>query len=276
MSDASSDRLLEPFQAAIGAEAEINLLDCALQVAQLDYPLLNRASYAERVDAWASELSEAFAPDTLARLVQVKRLLFDRLGFHGNQEDYYDPRNSFMNEVIDRRTGIPISLCVVFIEVGRRLGLPMVGIGMPGHFLAGCSDQFDLFVDAFDNGKLLTRSDCVAIFRRLHPAEPFRPEYLAPVGARAILTRLLSNLVEIYVRASRPAKALPMLERMILLNPAEAELIRRRAAMNSAVRNYSAAARDLERYLALVPDAPDRDELARNLGLLHHLRGMVN
>jgi regulator of sirC expression with transglutaminase-like and TPR domain len=277
MSNSAQDSLLEAFLAAVSkSEPQVDLLDAALLVAQVEYPLLDRAKYRGRVESMAQEAGEGFAADSLARIVQLNRFLFGKLGFHGNREDYYDPRNSFLNDVLDRRTGIPITLSLVYIEVGRRVGLPLAGIGLPGHFLVGCTDQFDLFVDAFDGGKLLMRSDCLARFRELRPGEPFRPEFLAPVGPRYFLTRMLNNLLETYVRSSRPAKALPMLDRILMLNPEDPDWLRRRVALNSTLKNYAAAARDLERYLALVPEAPDREDLARQLGLLHHLRGMVN
>jgi regulator of sirC expression with transglutaminase-like and TPR domain len=277
MPNSLNDPTAAAFYEAISLpDEQIDLLECTLLIAQIEYPLLNRSSYVDRIEEIAAPLQQEFAADSLARIVQVKRLLFEQLGFHGNREDYYDPRNSFMNDVIDRRTGIPITLSLVLIEVGRRLGLPLVGIGLPGHFLVGSADRFDIFVDAFDGGRILTRSDATALFRSMQPGVPFRPEFLSPVRPAQFLTRILNNLLEIYLRAARHAKALPMLERIIVLNPNEHEWIRRRAALHSVLKNYASAARDLERYLALVPDSPDRDELARNLGLLHHLRGMVN
>lgn len=257
-------------------ESEIDLLEAALLIAEVEYPRLDRGVYRARIEEMAQEAAVGFAADTLAQLVQLNRLLFQKLGFHGNREDYYDPRNSYLNEVLERRTGIPITLSLVYIEVGRRMGLPLVGVGMPGHFLVGCPDRFDLFVDAFEGGRLLTRSDCAEKFRALHPGEPFRPEYLATVTPRQFLTRMLSNLVEIYLRAGRYAKALPMLERIVVLNPDDPEWLRRRAMLHVALKNYAAAAQDLERYLVAAPDDPARDELAQQLGILHYLRGMMN
>lgn len=259
-------------------DAAIDVAEAALWIAAEEYPRLDVTACLVRLDALAAEAAPEVraAQGSAAQVARLNRFLFVEQGFRGNREDYYDPRNSFMNDVIDRRTGIPITLSLVLIEVGRRLGLPLVGIGLPGHFLVGSADRFDIFVDAFDGGRILTRSDATALFRSMQPGVPFRPEFLSPVRPAQFLTRILNNLLEIYLRAARHAKALPMLERIIVLNPNEHEWIRRRAALHSVLKNYASAARDLERYLALVPDSPDRDELARNLGLLHHLRGMVN
>jgi regulator of sirC expression with transglutaminase-like and TPR domain len=271
------DTSLERFQAfAARPEGEMDLLDGALLIAHAEYPMLDRARYRRQVEAMAAEVAGAITADTLGRLVRMNRYLFKELGFHANEHDYYDPRNSFLNDVLERRTGIPISLCVLYIEVGRRAGLPLAGVGMPGHFLVGCLDQFDLFVDAYAGGRLLTRSDCVRFFRDKHPGAQFLPEFLAPVGTRSILTRMLNNLYDIYFRASRYAKALPMVERIVLLNPQQPEWLRQRAFLHYALKSYSSAARDLERYLSLVPDAPDQEQLAQHLSVLHHLRGMVN
>jgi regulator of sirC expression with transglutaminase-like and TPR domain len=265
------------FRAAVARpEEEIDLLEASLLIAQAEYPMLDRDACRARVEEIAGEAGEAFAADSLARLLHLNRLLFQKLGFHGNEADYYDPRNSFLNDVLERRTGIPISLALLYIEIGRRLGLPLVGVGLPGHFLVGCMDRFDVFVDVFFRGKLMTRTDCIAWLRELRPELQFRSDYLAPVGTRAFLTRLLNNLLEIYLRTSRYQKALPMLERIIALNPDDAEYIRRRGYLHYALKNFAAAARDIERCLALDPNSPDRQELTEQLGLLHQLRGMVN
>lgn len=274
---ALGDASFDLFRACVARpEEETDLLEAALLIAQVEYPHLNRAAYYTKIDEMGREVAGRFATDTLSRLRRINHYLFQELGFHGNTEDYYDPRNSFLNDVIERRTGIPITLSLLYIEVGRRSGLPLAGIGMPGHFLVGCADQYDLFVDAFEGGKLLTRGECIARFREQRPDEAFRPELLAPVGPRYFLTRLLNNLLEIYVRGSRHGKALPMLERVLVLNPDEPEWFLRRATLHQSLKNYALAARDLERYLVLAPDSPERDTLTQQLNLLHHLRGMVN
>jgi regulator of sirC expression with transglutaminase-like and TPR domain len=127
----------------------------------------------------------------------VAALLFERLGLRGNTEDYTDPRNSFLNQVLDRRLGIPISLAVIMIEVGRRVGVVMEGIGMPGHFLVRGGGELR---DPFHGGAALDHAACEALFRAIHgPAVPFTPAMLAPVGPRLILARMLANLRQSYI-----------------------------------------------------------------------------
>lgn len=125
--------------------------------------------------------------------------LFGRGGFTGNTEDYYDPQNSYLHRVLDRRLGIPISLAVVALEVGRRCGVPLQGVGFPGHFLLRDKVDPGVFIDPFGGGRLLTEADCVVWFHQQHPAgAAWERSYLAPVGDAAILTRMLSNLLVVF------------------------------------------------------------------------------
>lgn len=145
------------------------------------------------------------------------RHLFDDLGFAGNRDDYLDPRNSYLHEVLDRRTGIPISLSVVTLEVGRRLGVPLAGVGMPSHFLVRHLAEPAAFLDPFDGGVRLTEADCEAIFRTLGGTGAWVPDYLDPVGPRAILTRMLANLQGIFM--PRDLRSASWVVRLRLLIP---------------------------------------------------------
>lgn len=173
-------------------ESEIHLDEAALLVAAHAYPDLDVPAELERLDDLADS---CFAP-TLDALV---RHLFVDLGFRGNRDDYYDPRNSFLNQVTSRRLGIPISLSVLTIEVGRRLGVPVAGVSMPGHFLLRDRVDSSVYVDPFARGAMLDRQACRRAFRALHGEDaPFDESYLEPVGARSTLARLLANLKAIY------------------------------------------------------------------------------
>ena len=254
----------------------IDPVEGALLVAQLEYPDLDRAVYRRQLETMRGEAAEFRRGDTLDRITGLNQLFFERWGFRGNREDYYDPRNSCLNDVLDRRLGIPITLSLVYIEIARGAALPLVGIGMPGHFLVGMADRSDLYLDAFNGGTLLTRADCAARLRELNPELAFRPEFLDPTGPRQILTRMLNNLLGIYAGASLYAKALGALEMIQCLEPDAPEWLRQRGLVQAQLKNYSQAIADLDRYLALVPDAPDRESLNRQLSLLHQLRSMVN
>jgi regulator of sirC expression with transglutaminase-like and TPR domain len=180
-------------------EREIPLDRVALLVAAHAHRGLDIDGELARLDALAES---CFAP-TLDALV---RHLFVDLGFRGNEEDYYDPRNSYLNDVTTRRTGIPITLAIVAMEVGRRLGVPLAGVSMPGHFLLRDRVDLELFVDPFVGGAYLRRADCERAFRAAHGANaPFDPDHLEPVGAHAIAARLLANLKAIFMARSDAA-----------------------------------------------------------------------
>ncbi len=267
-------------QAARLPEEGIDLVEGALLIAQAEYLDLDRSAYRGRLEEMGREAREVCAnppwATTRERLEKLSRVFSERWRFHGNRDDYYDPRNSFLNDVLDRRTGIPITLSLVYIEIGRRAGVELVGIGMPGHFLAGCAGRSDLFVDAFSEGAILTGDDCAARLRELQPELVWRPEFLKPVGPRQILTRMLNNLLEIYLRTQGYLKALRSLEMILCLQPGEPEWLRRRALVHYQMRNYSRAIADLQSYLEHVPEASDRDEVTRQLTVLQHLRSRVN
>ncbi len=272
---------LDLFRAlAGGADDQIDLVEGALLIAQQEYAHLDRDAYRRRLDEMSAEARRVCgSPPALPvphRLGQFSRLFADRWGFRGNRDDYYDPRNSLLNDVLDRRTGIPITLAVVYMEIGRRAGLDLVGVGMPGHFLVGCRDRRDLFVDAFCEGALLTPADCAARLRELRPDAVFRPEFLEPVGPRIILTRILNNLLAIYGRAENFVKELAMIEMIICLQPDEAGWLKQRAIVHFQLNNYAGAIADLERYLQRAPHAADGEDVTQRLAMLHRLRAMVN
>lgn len=153
------------------------------------------------VDAYRRRLDELGARCHDATLSGVIHQLFVVEGFRGNADAYGDPRNSYLDQVLDRRVGIPITLSIVLIEVSRRLGLPVAGVSMPGHFLTRLAGEPAVLIDAFDGGRLLSKTECQQRFREQHgPAAPWEDAYLAPVGARAIVSRVLANLRTIHLR----------------------------------------------------------------------------
>src|SRR5437773_6708286 len=136
----------------------------ALLLAQTQYPDINISAYQALFDSYAGDLKEKLAGETAVEsiIADINEFLFKELGFRGNEENYYDPDNSYLNRVVDRRTGNPISLCLIYLFVSKRLRLPIVGIGMPGHFLIRFqSSTGEVFIDAFNRGKLLTKADCI-------------------------------------------------------------------------------------------------------------------
>jgi regulator of sirC expression with transglutaminase-like and TPR domain len=185
-------------------EAHLDLEKGALMMAQTEYPDINVAAYSARLDDLAGELREWLATsDPKERLlVRVNQFLFTEKGFTGNMENYYDPENSFLNRVLDRRTGNPVSLCLIYVLIMRRLGFPVAGVGLPGHSVCRFqSDAEEVYVDAFNLGKLLTRQDCIEHLTRCK--HEMREEYLQPMSARRMLARMCGNLEQIYVELKR-------------------------------------------------------------------------
>ena len=186
---------------------EFDLEDAAWLFAQTEYPEINIDGYRALLDAYAAELRERIEfEDDPNRIVRaVNRYLFMELGFAGNQAEFYDPENSYLNRVIDRRTGNPISLCLLYLLVSRRLRLPVAGIGLPGHFVCRYqSSAGEVFIDPFNRGQILTKADCVQFL--LNANHTLRNDFLSPVSARRLLMRICSGLYQIYLQHGRTAK----------------------------------------------------------------------
>lgn len=253
----------EAFWSEIQQPAErIDLARAALAIAREEYPDLDPEPYLARLDAMAEAIAPALPPERypLRVLQAISRHLFEELGFRGNRDRYYDPRNSFFNDVLDRRTGIPITLSLVYLEVARRLDFPMVGVGMPGHFIIRPDrEEMELFVDAFAGGEILFPQDCADRLAQIY-GQPaiLRPEFLQPVDTRRFLVRMLTNLKAIYVNGNDVPRALAAVERILLLVPDTSGELRDRGLLYYQLDRWGEARRDLETYLARVPDAGDR------------------
>ncbi len=197
---------------------ELNLEQGAFLLARTRYPGINTEAYGALLDSFAGELSHRLERRAKASrtLSEVNRYLFEELGFVGNQRDYYNPDNSYLNRVIDRRTGSPISLCLVYLLVARRLSLPVAGIGLPGHFICRYqSSSAEVYVDAFNKGQFLTKADCIQYLARGNFSP--REDYLAPLSARRLLLRLCANLHQVYQELEKQDEALRLQRYMVAL-----------------------------------------------------------
>src|SRR5262249_30150755 len=184
---------------------ELDLEQGAWLLAQTQYPDINVEAYTALLDDIAAELRERISAGGSARkvLAAINQHLFGARGFSGNEENYYEPANSYLNRVLDRRTGNPVSLCLVYILLARRLRLPITGIGLPGHFVCRYQSISDeIYVDAFNRGKLLSKADCVQYL--LKGNYSIQDQYLAPVSPRALLLRVCTNLHQIYEELEKP------------------------------------------------------------------------
>jgi regulator of sirC expression with transglutaminase-like and TPR domain len=280
VSSRSSQTIRRRFAEAVSRQDEqINLAEAALLIAAEEYPRLDIDLYLEKLDRFADLIREQSEShnNALDLIAAISDTLFDKLGFHGNESSYYDPRNSFLNEVIDRRTGIPITLTVVFIEVSRRLGLSIRGVGMPGHFIAKHeSESGDIFIDPFNNGRLIGKLECSELLSATTGGTlDLESDHLRAVGNKQILTRMLSNLVAIY-GATDQRRALAAIDRILLLNPASAKHVRDRGLLLAGLRDTRGAIEQLERYLELAPTAPDEQAIREQIGSIRNSQAKLN
>jgi regulator of sirC expression with transglutaminase-like and TPR domain len=245
-------------------DAAIDVAEAALWIAaDAAYPALDVPAYLSRLDTLAARARPAVARAlSLAEAVAtLNAFLFEREGYVGNRADYYDPRNSYLNEVLDRRTGIPITLSLVWVEVARRLGLPAAGVSFPGHFLAIVRGEEEIVIDAFD-GSVATEADCEdRLLAALGPEARFERSLLVPAPPRAILVRMLLNLKLVHLHAGRFEAALACCDRILLLDPDATTELRDRGLLHARLECYAAAASDLDRYLALAADDPEAESL---------------
>lgn len=252
----------------------------ALLIAAEEYPHLEIEKYLAQLDALATVAAaqDDKNAEPLSRLLQLNQLLFDELNFRGNTEDYFDARNSFLNDVIDRRTGIPITLSIVYIEIARRLGLRLFGVGMPGHFLVKYDDgEQVLLLDPFNGGRLLTEQQCRLMIEEMYDgAMPFQSSFLHVVTKKQILTRMLQNLKGIYARAKDHQQTLAAIERVLLINPELTAELRDRGLVYFGMGRYAAAQADLKEYLRRAPEAEDVKEIKTRLAQLRQLVARFN
>jgi regulator of sirC expression with transglutaminase-like and TPR domain len=267
------------FAAFIGRDP-VPLDEAALAIAEEEYPRLEPEEYLVRLDLLAERVRRKAPPGSRSTttLRALRKVLFEEEGLKGNETDYTDPRNSFLNDVLDRRVGIPISLCVIYMEVARRIALPLQGVGFPGHFLAKhvASNGTEFFVDAFHGGELLSAEECVARYRARTGGRDLDRRHLAAVAPRQILARMLHNLKRTYLERRDHVRAYWVLDRILLLAPGQLEALRDRGLVSARLGVAAAAERDLESYLAGAPAASDVPEIRRVLASLRGRRPLVN
>lgn len=262
---------------------EIDLAQASLVIAAEEYPQLDVPAYLARIDALAGTLRARLRGDISPadRLQMLSHYLFDELGFAGNSDDYYDPRNSYLSDVIDRKLGIPITLSVLYIEVGRRLGLPLSGVSFPGHFLVKCALRDGAVVlDVFAKGASLGIKDLQQRLRALSGGRDVPPEavmrLLGAAPPAEIIARMLRNLKAIYAERGDKARALTAMNHVIDLTPQAADALRERARLLEELECFRAALADYERYLELDPQAQDAHALRGKIATLRQRASRLN
>ena len=262
-------------------EAQLSLAEAALLMAEHLTGPINRSLYRHLLRDMANTIRPkmAAAGSDRGRIEMFNHYLFEELRFVGNSDNYYHPHNSFLNVVLDQRRGIPITLSLVYLEIGWRLGLPLVGLGFPGHFMVGYDiDRADpLVIDVFEAGQILTLTDCLARFE-LPETDLilFKQDYIKSASKRAILLRMLLNLKRIYVTLNDWEAGYKTVDLMIKIEPDAATEIRDRGLIAYRLDRLQEAIYDIRHYLFLAPDSPDAGWLRQHLRQMEERLGRLN
>jgi regulator of sirC expression with transglutaminase-like and TPR domain len=274
--------LIDELQAML-ARSTVDLARAALVVARVEYPRLDPEKTMAAIDELGERAAERLAPlagERLAdRVAALSRFLYTDAGFSGNREHYTDFRNSLLNAVVERRTGIPISLALVYREIADRAGIEVFGVSFPGHFLmripAGAGEETPLILDPFDQGRRLDDRECRALLQRqLGSDEPFSPALLEPCTSRQFIARILNNLKRTYVEQRSFPQARTVTEMLLAVEPSVGSDLRDRGLLAYHLNDFPTALQDLESYLRLrtwdARDKEERERIAEHINALRH------
>lgn len=271
---ADLERMLE------GPEESLELARVALLVAAETDPDADIDGSMHQIERWADELRGRIEPgwNNLQKLARLRAFVFEELGFRGDRRTYYDPSNSLLHHVLKRRTGIPLTLGIVMLEIGWRVGMPFEGVGFPGHFLVRLAGEpHDLLLDPYRRGMVVREEDCRHMLEDTTGGRVVYDDSLvASVGKRQMIVRLLHNLKGAFLRADDDARALAAVDGLLLLDPADAEETRDRGLLLFRLRRHGEALACLRAYLEARPDAPDRETIERHVGTLRQIIASLN
>lgn len=252
------------------SEEEIDLARSALELARIEYPDLDVERYLRMIGDLAA--SVPVSKDPIQQVERLNHQLFTVEKFRGNRTDYYNPRNSYLNDVLESRLGIPISLSVLYMEVARRVGLEMLGVGMPGHFLVRLPrTEGDLLIDPFNKGRILQLEDCQNRLQEVYgPAARLEPYMVESVDRRQILGRMMNNLKQIWIGQEHFKNALRVLHLQLTLFPDSADDLRQRAWLHSQLNDHRSALADLQRLSELTGEDEDLCDMLGDLREADH------
>jgi regulator of sirC expression with transglutaminase-like and TPR domain len=248
--------------------AEGGTLDvAAAQIASIEFPALDIADVTTELDQIAAVIAARKPAGGREFVHAANAYLFGELTFTGNDFDYYDVRNSCLNEVLRRRLGIPITLAVVYLEVARRLHQPVYGVGLPGHFVVQFDDgSYSTYIDVFDRGRLLDAAACEEMVRtRIGAPIENRTAAFRRATKRQIVSRMLQNIKSVYAKKEQWQKAVSVLDLLVNAYPNAPEEVRMRGVVNMHLKRFRAARADLTRYLELAPKAADQEQIREQI-----------
>ena len=274
---------LEFFATLVADDASLSLVEAAAAIAHDEFPQLDTQAVLADIDALAARLRKRFPADAVPvqRLRWLNRFFFQELGFAGNINDYYDPHNSYLHQVLATRRGIPITLAILYMELATQIGLTARGVSFPGHFLVKLRmntghQHGEVVIDPF-TGQSLSREELDELLAPYKRSRGLQGDFDVPMGLflqsatpREIVARMLRNLKEIHRSAGNWARLLPVMQRLVVLLPQAWEERRDRGLLYAELHMFDAAARDLQTYLEQVSDAPDRAMIASRLAGLAH------
>ena len=280
---ASSD-VIQAFATLVRSEIEderVDILRAALTFSRIQEPVLDVEHYVHRVDELAARVAAKIEdPDDPVQIIAaLNDVLFREEVFRGNTVDYYSPRNSFLHHVLDRRLGIPITLALVYMEVARRVGFQLFGVGMPGHFLLKHYDVdgHSILIDAFERGSIVTEDDCRQKLDSIYSGQvALQPEFLLPVTRRQMLTRMLNNLRSIYLSQRDFRRAVQVVDLILVIYPRSPEDMKQRAVLRYNLNDFRGALSDFEEYVKMSPDASDAEEIKQTALSLRRSMAMMN
>ena len=284
MASRCSPEVIQAFAELVRAEIDderIDLLRAALTFARIEYPQLRPGPYIHRIDELAHRVSALVrdAGDPTQSIAALNQVLYQEEMFRGNTVDYYSPLNSFINDVLDRRLGIPISLALIYMEVGQRAGFPLFGVGMPGHFLVKHYDVTgrSTLIDAFESGLVVTEEDCRRRIQSLYAGQmALQPEFLHTVTRRQMLTRMLNNLRTIYMARRDLKRAVQVVDLILVIYPRSPEDVKQRAVLRYNLDDLGGAVADFEDYVKMSPDASDAEEIKQTALSLRRQMARLN
>lgn len=255
---------------------DIRLDVAAFLLARTEYPSLDLTGQLARLDGLAARAQCNPCLSPYENIANLNRLLFEEENFSGNDEEYDDPRNSYLNDVLDRKTGIPITLSLVYQEVARRCGLPIVGVGFPGHFLAKyLSPAGEIVLDPFQRGAILSVQDCEEKLKAQFGDEAeFIPSYLVATSIKQTLSRMLNNLKGSFFRRKDFSKVLMMIEMAMAVDPGSRQELHDRAMVNFLLRRYASSMNDLRAYIRMAP--ADDPQINGVKTMMHRIQAMHN